>query len=62
MNGRFQVRPSHSELGPTLYRVFDTQQGRFVAIFTRAQLAENCALRWEQDARAELFAPAEAAS
>jgi hypothetical protein len=59
---RFQVRPSHSEFGPTLFRVWDSHKGLFLAVFTREMLAKNACLRFEAAHLAELFAPAERAS
>jgi hypothetical protein len=52
---RFQVRAAHSEIGPTLYRIFDTRDGRFVAVFTRDVQAKNAAQIFEQAHVADLF-------
>lgn len=56
---RFHVRKSVSELGPALWRIWDSTQRQFVFTTTREALAENCARRFEQAAVAELFGAAD---
>lgn len=57
---RFQVRASHSELGPVLYKVVDTRDGfRHIAMYSRAQLAETACARFNAEARAALFGAAQ---
>jgi hypothetical protein len=52
---RFQVKPSHSDFGPTLFKVVDSRDGfRHVAIYSRRQLAESAALVFEHAYHAEL--------
>lgn len=47
---RYDVRPSHSEDGMTLYRVFDQAKRVHTGLdFTRLQLAESCAARLNAD-------------
>lgn len=51
---RFQIRPSHSAVGITVYCVYDTHGHRLIDAYSRPQIAEMAVARLNREHEAHL--------